>query len=173
MIELGDLYGQEQRKLLMRFEVPAMAALGLAQIATLSLEYVELPGLVEHTVELPISVNVVPGDEAAQRVPDPIVRSEVLFQEAQDTKRQASEAFECGDVDGGQTLLAETRAVLEAAELMAPPGSASAGIRAELDDVKRMHRMTDAMGAPYMSKLTRDSFHRQNRKRGRRPEGEA
>jgi Ca-activated chloride channel family protein len=171
MIELGDLYAQEARKLLMRFHVPAMAQLGLAQIATLTLEYVELPGLVEHTVTLPISVNVVPGDEAAQRIPNPTVRSEVLFQEAQDTKRRASEAFERGDLDAGQTLLAETRAVLDAAELMAPPGVLES-IRAEQDDVGRMHGMTEAMGAPYMSKMTRDSYHRQNRKRGRRPEGE-
>ena len=169
MIELGDLYAQEQRKLLMRFQVPAMAALGLAQVATLSLEYVELPGLVEHTVRLPISVNVVPGDEAAQRVPDPSVHSEVLFQEAQDTKRRASEAFERGDVDGGQVLLAQTRAVLDAAELIAPDAVAES-IRAERGEVGRMHSMTEVMGAPYMSKMTRDSYHRQNRKRGRRPE---
>ena len=37
-------------------------------------------------MSLPISVNVVPGDEAAGRVPHPSVRSEVLFQEAQDLK---------------------------------------------------------------------------------------
>jgi Ca-activated chloride channel homolog len=169
MVELGDLYAQEQRKLLMRFQVPAMASLGLAQIATLSLTHVELPGLVEHTMTVPITVNVVPGDEAAERVPDPTVRSEVLFQEAQDTKRRASEAFERGDVDAGQTLLAETRAVLDAAELIAP-GSVVESIRAERDEVGRMHGITDAMGAPYMSKLTRDSYHQQNRKRGRRPD---
>ena len=169
MIELGDLYAQEQRKLLMRFQVPAMASLGLAQIATLSLTHVELPGLVEHTMTVPIVVNVVPGDEAAERVPDPTVRSEVLFQEAQDTKRRASEAFERGDVDAGQTLLAETRAVLDAAELIAP-GSVAESIRAERDEVGRMHGITDAIGAPYMSKLTRDSYHQQNRKRGRRPD---
>ena len=44
---------------------------------------------------------------------------------------------------------------------------------AERDEVGRMHGITEAMGAPYMSKMTRDSYHRQNRKRGRRPEGEA
>jgi len=169
MIELGDLYAHEQRKLLMRFQVPAMAGLGLAQVATLSLQYVELPGLIEHTVKLPISVNVVPGDEAAQRVPDPTVHSEVLFQEAQDTKRRASEAFERGDTAGGQALLAETRAVLDRAGMIAP-GPVAEGIRAEIDEVEQMHSMTQAMGAPYMSKMTRDSYHQQNRKRGRRPE---
>lgn len=67
MIELGDFYAAEQRKQLMTFQVPAMASPGLAQIASLELGYVELPGLVEHTVTVPISVSVGPGDEAAAR----------------------------------------------------------------------------------------------------------
>ena len=44
-----------------------MAALGLAEVARLELRYVELPQLLEHVVTLPISVNVVPGDQAAAR----------------------------------------------------------------------------------------------------------
>jgi Ca-activated chloride channel family protein len=171
MIELGDLYSQEQRKLLMRFQVPAMASLGLAQVATLELQYVELPGLVEHTVKLPISVNVVPGDEAAQRIPHPSVRSEVLFQEAQDSKKRASEAFERGDLDAGQAFLSRTDAALDAA-LAVAPADAVDGIRAEKDEVARMTSMTFNVGAAYMSKMTRESHHRQNRKRGRRPDAD-
>jgi Ca-activated chloride channel homolog len=167
MIELGDLYSHEQRKLLLRFQVPAMAALGLAQIATLELQYVELPGLVEHTMSLPLSVNVVPGDEAAQRIPHPSVRSEVLFQEAQDTKRRASEAFERGDLDAGQGLLRETDAGLDAALALAPADAADS-IRAEKQAVTRMTDDSRSVGSAYMSKMTRDSYHQQNRKRGRR-----
>ncbi len=44
MVELGDLFSAEQRKVLLKLRVPGMAALGLAQIATLELAYVELPG---------------------------------------------------------------------------------------------------------------------------------
>jgi Ca-activated chloride channel family protein len=168
MIELGDLYSQEQRKLLMKFQVPAMAALGLAQVATLELQYVELPGLVEHTVKLPISVNVVPGDEASQRIPHPSVRSEVLFQEAQDSKNRASRAFESGDVDAGQALLSQTDAALDAALAIAPADVADS-IRAEKEDVARMNKMGWSVGSAHMSKMTRDSYHRQNRKRGRQP----
>jgi Ca-activated chloride channel family protein len=167
MIELGDLYSQEQRKLLLRFQVPAMGALGLAQIATLELQYVELPGLVEHTMSLPLSVNVVPGDEAAQRIPHPSVRSEVLFQQAQDTKRRASEAFEKGDLDAGQGLLRETDAGLDAALALAPADAADS-IRAEKQAVVRMTDDSRSVGSAYMSKMTRDSYHQQNRKRGRR-----
>ena len=53
MIELGDLYAEETRKVLLKLKVPAMAALGLARVATLELAYVELPGLVEHVADAP------------------------------------------------------------------------------------------------------------------------
>jgi Ca-activated chloride channel family protein len=170
VIELGDLYAAEQRKLLMTLQVPAMAALGLARVATLELQYVELPGLVEHLVTLPIAVNVVPGDEAAKRIADPTVHSEVLFQEAQDAKRRASEAFERGDLDTGRTLLAESADHLDRALGVAPSALVD-DIALEKQALEQMTGMTMEVGSAYMSKLTRESFHEQNRKRGRRPRG--
>ena len=113
MLELGDLYAGEKRKLLLKLEVPAMAALGLTQVAELELSYVELPGLVGQSVMLPMTVNVVPGDEAAGRVADPVVRTEVLFQEAQDDKKLASEALERGDRDDARRHLDAARSKLE------------------------------------------------------------
>lgn len=167
MIELGDLYAQEQRKVLLKMRVPARAALGLARVATLELAYVELPGLVEHTAALPITVNVVPGDEAAGRVPHPTVHSEVLFQEAQAVKREASEAFERNDLESGKRLLRESHARLRRAADIAPEAVADE-IRVELEDVDRMESMSDRVGTAYMSKLSRSSYHRMNRQRGRR-----
>lgn len=166
LVELGDLYGAEQRKLLMSFQVPALAALGPARVATLELQYVELPGLVEHLVTLPVSVNVVPGDEAAQRVPDPTVHSEVLFQEAQESKRRASEAFERGDVDTATGLLGAADGLLDEAMEIAPARVAET-LQVERGEVQRMRSMTASVDAAYLSKLTRDSYHLQNRKRGR------
>lgn len=166
MVELGDLYAEEARKVLLKFKVPAMAALGLARVATLELAYVELPGLVEQVASLPITVNVVPGDEAAGRIPHPTVRSEVLFQEAQDTKRRASEAFEVGDVAAAKRRLGRTQRRLRDALTIAPE-SARADIQAELDEVVRMEAMTDEVGSVYMSKMTRESYHLGSRKRGR------
>jgi len=168
MIELGDLYGEEARRLLLKFKVPAMAALGLARIATLELAYIELPGLVEHTAALPVNVNVVPGDEAAGRIPHPTVHSEVLFQEAQEIKRQASEAFERGDLDRGKRLLGETKVRLSKS-LQIAPEPLKVEVRAELDEVDRMDAVAIDMGAVYMSKVSRESYHQMNRKRGRAP----
>ena len=166
MIELGDFYFAEQRKLVMRFKVPAMAALGLAQIATLELRYVELPTLVERVVTLPLHVNVVPGDQVAGRVPDAAVVTEVLFQEAQESKRRASEALERGERDTAQRLLAEAVRTLDSAGRGAP-----AALRDELDrealEVRSMGALTLDGDVNYLSKVTRESYHRQNRKRGR------
>jgi Ca-activated chloride channel family protein len=165
-IELGDLYAQEARKVLLKLKVPALPALGLAQVATLEVAYVEVAGLVEHVHTLPLTVNVVPGDEAAGRVASPTVASEVLFQEAQDAKKRASEAFERGLLDEGTRLLDETKARLEEALDAAPPAAAP-GIRAELDEVEQMEGYTQTHGSSYVSKMSRDSYHRSNRKRGR------
>lgn len=166
MIELGDLYFEEQRKLLMRFKVPAMAALGVAQVASLELRYVELPDLLEHVVTLPVTVNVVPGDEASGRVPDPTVRTEVLFQEAQESKRLASEALERGDRETARTLLERAVKTLDDAG-----GAAPAALRADLEqeaaEVKFMGEQSTMGDVNLLSKMTRESYHRNNRKRGR------
>jgi Ca-activated chloride channel family protein len=74
--ELGSFYSDETRKLVVVFDIPAVAALGLAQVATCEFTWVELPTLAQHTVTVPLHVNVVPGDEAAGRIPDPVVRTE-------------------------------------------------------------------------------------------------
>jgi Ca-activated chloride channel family protein len=170
-IELGDLYATEARKVLLRLEVPAMAALGVAQVATLTLEYVELPALLEHTVRLPVTVNVVPGDEAAGRVADPSVRTEVLFQEAQLDKLTASEALERGDRDSARKALHEARAKLEEAGRDASDLDAL-DVQAEYDEMGRTIDGLASLDPGYLSKRTRESFHNQNRKRGRRQEGD-
>jgi Ca-activated chloride channel family protein len=105
MVELGDLWAGEQRTLLVGLHVPAMPGLGLAEVASLELHYVALPGLVEETVTLPVFVNVVPGDEAAGRIANPKVRQELLFQQAQRSKREAMDDLSRGDVAGAAMAL--------------------------------------------------------------------
>ncbi|MGW4638384.1 vWA domain-containing protein [Sphaerisporangium sp. NPDC004334] len=48
--------------------------------------YVDAGTLTAYTVTVPVTVNVLPGDVAAGRVPDLTVRAERLFQQAQDAK---------------------------------------------------------------------------------------
>jgi Ca-activated chloride channel family protein len=172
MVELGDLYSGEQRKLLLRFAVPAMASLGLAQIVSLELRYIELPGLVEHVVTVPVQVNVVPGDEAAGRVVDPTVHSEVLFQEAQQAKRAASEALEHGHREMSTAYFQAAGAKIAQALSVAPDALVDDLLR-EQSDVADLHDRSRRDDTNRLSKESRASYHAANRKRGRRPSDNA
>ncbi|MBI5105007.1 MAG: VWA domain-containing protein [Solirubrobacterales bacterium] len=115
MLELGDLWAGETRKVLLKLQVGALHALGLEQVATVELRYVALPRLVEQTITLPIAVNVVPGDQAAGRIPNPKVREEALFQQTQEAKRRAAEALRRGDHDEAIEVFRAASAALAAA----------------------------------------------------------
>ena len=164
MIELGDMYALEERKLLLRMNVDGLAALGLTQIASIELTHVETATLVEHTASSPVMVNVVPGDELKSRIPDPTVHSEKLFREAQAEKLRASQAFEEGDDDAAREYLARSRSHLADGLAMCPDAGY---ISAEMAAIDQMDAMSHDISAGIMSKRTRDSYHTQNRKRGR------
>ena len=120
MVELGDFYSSEQRKLLLRIDVPAMAGLGLAQVCELELAWVNIGTLKSQTVTVPVHVNVVPGDEAAGHIPNPTVRSEVAFQSAQRHKRDAADAMRAGDADGASRRYAAAADALDSFGPMRP-----------------------------------------------------
>ncbi len=82
MAELGDLWSGESVKLVLTFAIPALQTLGLTEVATLQLRYVVAPELTEQTVRIPVHVNVVPGGEAAGRVADRKVRTELRYLKA-------------------------------------------------------------------------------------------
>jgi Ca-activated chloride channel family protein len=170
MVELGDFYSEEERKLLLKLGVPAMAGLGLCKVATLTLQYVELPGLVQQTVTVPVVVNVVPGDEAAGRVPDPTVRSEVRFQEAQLKVREASEAMEKGDVGAAEQQFTEAVGLLDSAVRGAPTPVAE-DIEAERRKVQDLRERARWDDHSRVSKASRELSHLNTRKRGRRRAG--
>lgn len=90
VVNLGDLYGGEERRTLFRLHVPALASLGLATIADVVLEFSSLQDLQQHSVTMPISVNVVPGDQAAGRIPDPRVQVEELLVDVDAAKKRVS-----------------------------------------------------------------------------------
>jgi Ca-activated chloride channel family protein len=123
-VELGSLLAGETRRLLLHLKVPGIAALGLAQVAELVLTSVTLPELVQQTVTLPVHVNVVPGDQAAGRIPDPVVSSERLFQQSQASKRRASEMLRRNDSRGASRLLHDTAERLSTAASSLPAAHA-------------------------------------------------
>jgi Ca-activated chloride channel family protein len=105
VVPLGDLYAGEERQLLLHFPVPALAALGLYELAQVAIEYVAMPDLLQQVVAWPVMVNVVPGDEAAGRVPNPTVTSARLLAETTKVKRDASQALYEGDIDRAVGLM--------------------------------------------------------------------
>jgi Ca-activated chloride channel homolog len=131
LAELGSFYADETRKLMITLEVPAVPALGLAQIATLEFSYVELPNLKQHMVIVPLHVNVVPGDHAAGRVANPIVRSELVYQRVQLAKRRASSHLSAGDVSAALVELHEAQQAVRLALSAQPPPPIAADLAEE------------------------------------------
>lgn len=170
MVELGDFYGEEERKLVLEFTVPAIAGLGLAQIAAVELEYVELPSMKTHTVSVPVQVNVVPGDEAAGRTANATVRTEAAFQKAQHRKAAAAEMLRDGDVDGAAAGYAQIVDDLSGVAADAPV-AARDDIDAEIELLRDLSRRATVEDARRLSKFTEADRHLKMRKRGRRPDG--
>lgn len=136
-IELGGFYAEETRKLLLTFDIPGMPALGLTQVATLALRYVDTTTLKEQVVEMPLHVNVVPGDEAAGRIANPVVVTELAFQRAQQVKRNAVRNLSLGDVGSAGAELRKARDLVSQALAVAPPAEA-AELRQEFHVLEQM-----------------------------------
>jgi Ca-activated chloride channel homolog len=169
-VELGSLWAGEERKLVLVFDVPHLPALGLTEIASLELRYVDTVELKEETVTIPLHVNVVPGDEAAGRTMNPVVTTELAFQEAQRAKREASRRLYEGDVEGAAMHLGTAREAVAAAMSAAPVGS-----RFELSEEsaaidEMMHEARYGETTRASKRLSSDAA-RKSRQRGRRDIG--
>lgn len=165
MVELGSLYAGETRKLVLRLALPGLAALGLHQVATLTLTHVSLPDLVQNTATMPVTVNVVPGDQAAGRVRSPEVTKEALFQQTQRTKKKASDLLSEGRVEEARRLLADAGTALQDAASGMDEVWAS-----ELhDEVRIMSALADESGYDSMraSKALSSDYGSKSRSRGR------
>jgi Ca-activated chloride channel family protein len=167
-IELGAFYSGEVRRLVVTFDVPGIATLGLAQIADLDFTWVELPGLIQHSVTVPVHVNVLPGDQAAGRLPDPTVRTELAYLHTQQAKRSAADRMSRGDTDGAVAQMRAAGVMLRSAMAAAP-----AVMMSDLtDDLAAIDRLTaeavDGSLARAAKALSADTS-RKSRRRGSGP----
>ncbi|MFD6951506.1 hypothetical protein A6A08_12195 [Nocardiopsis sp. TSRI0078] len=173
VVELGDFHSGEKRRLLLHLDVPGKASLGTATVTTLEATYVDPATLTTYTAALPVTVNVVPGQEATDRVPRPEVRTEEALQRAQTAKREASEAMRRGDrVAAVDRLERARRDLLEPSasqdeEAGAAPVSASAEVTAQATELRRMARMARNEDASRASKTLFASQAGHSRKSGR------
>jgi Ca-activated chloride channel family protein len=119
-VALGDAYGGDRRRVVLALHVPRLAELGVARIAELVVRYVSVGDEVaEHTLTVPVAVNLVSADEAAASSPDLEVTEEVLVLKAARARDDAIRLADAGDFDEAQRTLAKTERHLRAAGMNA------------------------------------------------------
>ncbi len=170
VVQLGDLYSGENRRFVIDIPVPAMAALGLAHIADITIEYLDLAQRNEISVSMPVNVNVVPGDVAAGRVADPVVRAERLVLEAQSVKTAAIEELRNGKRKEASANLKGTAENLRRQASLIPvtddrSAQSLAIIRAEADEIDNLANTVENEDIFYSSKRMTESFSRKSRSR--------
>lgn len=124
VLSVGDLFAGEQRRILIQVGVPGIPALGTCTVAEIEVQFTGVADLMDHRVVLPLTVNVVPGDQAAGRVPNPIVEVERLLVDVDEAKRQAAQSLREHDVDSAKQSLGTAM-------------SQVAGMRREMSDAPR------------------------------------
>mgnify|MGYP001252666254 CR=1 FL=1 len=166
MVEIGSLHSKEKRRLLFAIDVPDIASLGLAQVCEMELRWVETETMESKVVKFPVNVNVVPGDQAAGRIADPEVETELRFQQSQRDKRAANEAIARGDHDEARRLWQGSRHRLTSLDQRRMSKQERLDVNEELASLDEIeHRSQLDMNAA--RKLSQADFHRKNRKRGR------
>ncbi len=125
--------------------------------------------MVQHTATLPINVNVVPGDEAAGRVRDLEVRSEALFQQTQQAKRESSRLLSAGQPVEAARLMRATSGTLRS-ESTALPSYMTAEL---MNEASLMEALADEseLDSVRAAKATSYDATRKSRNRGRQSQG--
>jgi Ca-activated chloride channel homolog len=165
MVELGDLHAGETRRVLLEIDVPAIAGLGLAKVCDLELRWVEIDSMESKVASIPVSVNVVPGDEAAGRSENTEVTTELAFQRAQRSKREAADALRDGAPERATVLFKEGSAALQDA-IATVPADAAPELAREIDVLEDMAARAQSESMS-VRKRARADYHMKSRKRGR------
>ena len=175
VVQLGDLYSGENRRFVINIELPGIASLGLCKIADITIEYLDLAARQEVSVTMPVNVNVVPGDVAAGRISDPIVRAERLILEAQTAKSLAVDELRNGKIKEASGRLKGTAANLRREASLIPitderSAESLAIIRAEADEIETLAQTAEQEDIQYSSKRMTESYSRKTRSRNVRNE---
>ena len=168
VLQLGDLFSGENRRFVIDIEVPGIAALGLCKLADLTIEYLNLADRQEISVTLPVNVNVVPGDVAAGRIADPVVRAERLILDAQNSKALATDELLTGNVKEAATRLKGTAANLRRQASLIPVTDERSAeslelIKVEADEIDALAKTAEDNDVIYASKRMTESYSRKTR----------
>ncbi len=106
MYRLGDVFGEEEKVLMLEIEVPAMQHNGELQIARLLFEYDELAdgGSTRRQMELPVVINVTDDDHPAE-FPNVEVSRSVLLLKAAHARRSAINLADAGRYEEAASVL--------------------------------------------------------------------
>jgi Ca-activated chloride channel family protein len=161
-VQIGDAYGDEQRRLLFQFHVPQVATLGPARVADVILRYVSVGDqLIAHETTVPVVVNLVSADEAAAAELDREVEEEVVLLQAARARREATELADSGDFHGAQRVLKSAAEALRRSEA----GSQRAAELAHEADILDGHYTT--MDTRSYTSMTRKQMRNEGWRRGR------
>ena len=174
VLQLGDLYSGENRRFVVDIQVPEIASLGLCKIADITIEYLDLAQRQEISVTMPVNVNVVPGDVAAGRISDPIVRAERLILEAQTAKSLAVEELRSGKTKEASGRLKGVASSLRRHASLIPvtdekSAESLALIKAEADEIDALAQTAEFEDISYSTKRMTESYSRSTRSRKPRP----
>ena len=178
VVQLGDLYAGENRRFVIDIEVPGMPALGLATIADITLEYLDVAKMQEITVSMPVQVNVVPDDVAKGRLIDPVVRAERLILTAQTEKATAIDELRNGLNKEASSRLKSTAEKLrrEASTIRVTDERTAESLQiitSEADEMDVLAKSAEFDDAAYSSKRMYENFSEKSRARKMRNRDES
>jgi Ca-activated chloride channel family protein len=168
VVQLGDLYAGENRRFIILVDVPGIADLGLCKIADVTIEYTDLAARSEISVTMPVNVNVVPGDQAAGRIEDPIVKAERMILQAQSEKAIATDEILQGNQKSATKRLKGTAANLRshASEIRVTDERSAESLAIILEEAAEMDALAQTAeheDLAYSSKRMRESYSRMTR----------
>lgn len=175
VLSVADLFAGEQRRLLIQVGVPGIPALGTCTVAEIEVQFTSVTDLADHRVVLPITVNVVPGDQAAGRVPNPVVEVERLLVDVDDAKRQAAQSLREHDVDSAKSSLgtAMTQVAGKRREMSGAPRSLTGRLDEAAEELLGLADDLKHRSADYTAKSMQSSLNSQFRKRSTTDDEEA
>lgn len=173
IVQLGDFYGGEERRFVMDLSIPGIDALGLCKVADVAIEYLDLQQKSEVQIVLPVHVNVVPGDVAAGRIEDPIVKAERLILVAQVEKAAATEELRDGKIQDAARRLKGTadnlRRIASSIRIVDERSAESlAIILEEAQDMENLADNAEIQDVAFSQKLLHEDFSRKTRSRSKR-----
>jgi len=165
-IQLGDAYGGERRRLVFQLGIPQLAQLGPANVANIVVRYVTVGNdVAAHETTIPVTINLVSGDEAAVADLDHEVIEECIVLHAARAKREAMRQADEGRYDDARKTLGD------AAEDLRKLAPMSTRAKELMDEAARLEGHSHAMSPPDYSSTVRKRMSNESwrRHRGRRP----